>query len=116
MNETSLFEHFSAIKDHHQAWKVEHSIDDILLLTICAVIAGADGWEQIEDFGKLRLNWLRRYGDFKQDIPAHDRIARVVSRVSPSQIQHSFINRMKVSAQLTSEALFGLTKVNIPWQ
>ncbi|MBW9309838.1 transposase family protein [Escherichia coli] len=33
--------------------KVEHKLSDILLLTICAVISGAEGWEDIEDFGKL---------------------------------------------------------------
>ncbi|MBB7453757.1 ISAs1 family transposase, partial [Escherichia coli] len=35
-----------------QAWKVEHKLSDILLLTICAVISGAEGWEDIEDFGE----------------------------------------------------------------
>ena len=40
-----LFEHFSIIKDPRQSWKIEHKLFDILLLTICAVIAGADGWE-----------------------------------------------------------------------
>lgn len=101
MSKLSLFEHFSVIKDHRQPWKVEHSLYDILLLTVCAVIAGADGWEQIEDFGNLRLNWLRKYGDFKQGIPAHDTIARVVSRVSPSQLQRCFINWMKSCHELT---------------
>ena len=52
MNTGSLFEHFSIIKDSRQSWKVEHKLFDILLLTVCAVIAGADGWEDIEEFGK----------------------------------------------------------------
>ncbi len=45
-------EHISIIPDYRQAWKVEHKLSDILLLTICAVISGAEGWEDIEDFGK----------------------------------------------------------------
>ncbi|RJF08325.1 transposase family protein [Escherichia coli] len=43
-----LMEHISIIPDYRQAWKVEHKLSDILLLTICAVISGAEGWEDIE--------------------------------------------------------------------
>ncbi|WP_418886420.1 transposase family protein [Escherichia coli] len=41
--------HISIIPDYRQAWKVEHKLSDILLLTICAVISGGS-WEDIEDF------------------------------------------------------------------
>ncbi|MGE9224715.1 transposase family protein, partial [Escherichia coli] len=39
-----LMGHISIIPDYRQAWKVEHKLSDILLLTICAVISGAEGW------------------------------------------------------------------------
>jgi len=94
MNAGSLFEHFSIIKDPRQSWKVEHKLFDILLLTVCAVIAGADGWEDIEEFGKERLDWLRQYGDFDHGIPVHDTIARVISQINPKQFQKSFLNWM----------------------
>eukprot|EP01084_Bolivina_argentea_P071619 130162_1 len=42
-----LMEHISIIPDYRQAWKVEHKLSDILLLTICAVISGATGWEPV---------------------------------------------------------------------
>ncbi len=51
-----LMEHISIIPDYRQAWKVEHKLSDILLLTICAVISGAEGWEDIEDFGETHLD------------------------------------------------------------
>ncbi|WP_348925118.1 transposase family protein, partial [Escherichia coli] len=47
-----LMEHISITPDYRQAWKVVHKLSDILLLTICAVISGAEGWEDIEDFGE----------------------------------------------------------------
>lgn len=59
-----LMEHISIIPDYRQAWKVEHKLSDILLLTICAVISGAEGWEDIEDFGETHLDFLKQYGDF----------------------------------------------------
>lgn len=42
MNASSLFEHFSIIQDPRQSWKVEYNLFDILLLTVCAVIVGAE--------------------------------------------------------------------------
>ena len=72
-----LMEHISIIPDYRQAWKVEHKLSDILLLTICAVISGAEGWEDIEDFGETHLDFLKQYGDFDNGIPVHDTIARV---------------------------------------
>ncbi len=75
MNGLSLLDHISVIRDPRQAWKIEHTLTDIIFLTIAAVIAGAEGWEDIEDFGEDNLEWLRQYGDFKQGIPVHDAIA-----------------------------------------
>ena len=72
-----LMGHISLIPDYRQAWKVEHKLSDILLLTICAVISGAEGWEDIEDFWETHLDFLKQYGDFENGIPVHDTIARV---------------------------------------
>ncbi|OKT53238.1 ISAs1 family transposase [Escherichia coli] len=90
-----LMEHISIIPDYRQAWKVEHKLSDILLLTICAVISGAEGWEDIEDFGETHLDFLKQYGDFENGIPVHDTIARVVSCISPSKFHECFINWMR---------------------
>ena len=56
MNAFDLIEQLSIISDPRQSWKVEHKLSVILLLTICAVIAGAEGWEEIEDFGQIGLS------------------------------------------------------------
>ena len=90
-----LMEHISIIPDYRQAWKVEHKLSDILLLTICAVISGAEGWEDIEDFGETHLDFLKQYGDFENGIPVHDTIARVVSCISPEKFHECFINWMR---------------------
>ncbi len=91
-----LMEHISIIPDYRQTWKVEHKLSDILLLTICAVISGAEGWEDIEDFGETHLDFLKQYGDFENGIPVHDTIARVVSCISPAKFHECFINLMRL--------------------
>ncbi len=70
-------------------------MSDILLLTICAVISGAEDWEDIEDFGETHLDFLKQYGDFENGIPVHDTIARVVSCISPEKFHECFINWMR---------------------
>ncbi|GDJ45525.1 transposase [Escherichia coli] len=85
-----LMEHISIIPDYRQPWKVEHKLSDILLLTICAVISGAEGWEDIEGFGETHLDFLKQYGDFENGIPVHDTIARVVSCISPAKFHECF--------------------------
>ena len=62
MNGLTLLDHKSIIKDPRQKWKVEHTLSEILFLAVVAVIAGAEGWEEIEDFGKDKLAWLQQYG------------------------------------------------------
>jgi len=64
---------------------VEHNLFEILPLTVCAVIAEADGWEDVEVFGKERLDWLMHYGEFANGISAHDTIMLVVSRINYEQ-------------------------------
>ena len=72
---------------------------DILFLSICAVLSGAEGWEDIEDFGHAKLAWLKKYLPFDKGIPRHDTIARVLCRLEPASIQTSFINWVKDIAQ-----------------
>jgi predicted transposase YbfD/YdcC len=74
---------------------------DILLLSICAVISGAEGWEDIEDFGKLKLDWLRKYRPFEQGIPRHDTIARVIYRLKPEEIEEAFHNWISTLIKFT---------------
>ncbi|ECL1704486.1 ISAs1 family transposase [Salmonella enterica] len=67
----------------------------MLLLTICAVISGAEGWEDIEDFGNAHFDFLKQYGDFEYGIPVHDTIARVVACINPKKFHECFINWMR---------------------
>ena len=59
-----------------------HKLEDILAITICAVICGAEGWTEIELFGRSKYTWLKTFLDLPNGIPSHDTFARVVSSVS----------------------------------
>ena len=54
------------------------------------MICGAEGWEDISDFGKDRLDWLKQYDYFENGIPSDDTVARVMGRLSPKKVQECF--------------------------
>ena len=56
---------------------------DIISLAICAVIAGADGWEEIEDFGHDKFDWLKKFLRLPNGIPSHDTISRLFRKIKP---------------------------------
>tara|TARA_R110002167_G_scaffold1767_1_gene8478 strand:+ start:36377 stop:37501 length:1125 start_codon:yes stop_codon:yes gene_type:complete len=92
---STIEEHFAAVTDERQQYKVKYPLLDILLITLVGVICGADGWEAIEEVGKNKLKLLKKYGYFHYGIPVHDTIARIISAIEPSQFQDCFINWMK---------------------
>ena len=99
---STIEEHFSAVTDERQQYKVKYPLLDILLITLVGVICGADGWEAIEEVGKNKLKLLKKYGYFHYGIPVHDTIARIISAIEPSQFQDCFINWMK-EAELSTQ-------------
>ena len=91
---------FAQLEDPRQSAKITYPLFDVLFLAVCATIAGAEGWEDIYDFGEAHLDWLQGKGLFKEGLPVDDTIARILSRLDPSQFQKCFIRWMKsVSAQ-----------------
>ena len=87
---TTFLKHFNSITDPRIERCKKHELIDILLLAISAVLSGAQGWEDIEDFGRLKLDWLKKYGTFNAGIPKHDTIARVICRLKADEIEHAF--------------------------
>jgi hypothetical protein len=58
---TSLWEHFYVLSDPRVERTKKHKLEDILTVTICAVICGADTWNDIEDFGEAKERWFRTF-------------------------------------------------------
>jgi predicted transposase YbfD/YdcC len=87
-------EFFSDLHDPRQSAKISYPLFDILFLTVCAVIGGCEGWEDIEDFGQAHSRWFQDKGLFPNGLPVHDTIARVVSSLVPEQFQACFLKWM----------------------
>ena len=98
----SFIKHFAAIDDPRIERCKRHELMDILFLSTCAVLSNAEGWEDIEDFGHTKLDWLRKYLPFANGIPKHDTIARVLSRLDPNAIQECFFSWVQEIASASS--------------
>jgi len=86
--------HFSIIEDPRIERCKKHKLLDILFLTVSAVLSGAQGWEDIEEFGHAKLDWLKRFVELPNGIPRHDTIARVMGRLDPNTLQQCFFQWM----------------------
>ena len=79
----SLLERVATHEDPRVERNQRHALLDIVLLTVCAVVRGADGSEAIEDFRREKLDWLGQFPRFANGIPSYDCIANVFARLSP---------------------------------
>lgn len=94
---------FSGIDDPRSASGKRHDLMDIIATAICAVICGAEGWADVELFGKSKKDWLTRFLKLSNGIPSHDTFGRVFSLIAPSQFQRCFMNWVSAMSELTRE-------------
>jgi len=88
----SFIAHFYIIEDPRKDINVKYDCIDILFLTFSAVVSGAEGWQDIENFDHNKLDWLMLHRLFKQGVPVDDTIARIIRVISPKQFNQAFIN------------------------
>src|SRR5690348_1858662 len=81
---------FAPLKDPRRAHRRLHRLQDIIVIALCAVIAGAQDWQEVETFGRKRRDWLQRFLQLPNGIPAHDTFERVFDRRNPRAFQACF--------------------------
>ncbi len=84
-------EHFGEVEDPRVDRTRDHLLIEMLVVIICAVICGADGWVAVEQWGNTKLTWLRTFLVLEKGIPSHDTFGRVFARLDPEQLQTAFI-------------------------
>ena len=88
----SIVDHFTELVDPRIERHKRHSLIDIIVLTVCAVVSGAETWEDIEDYGRYKEEWLTRFIALPNGIPSHDTIRRLFMRLDPSELERCFIS------------------------
>ena len=91
--------HFRNIPDPRRCPR--HLLIDIIVIAVCAVICGANDWQQIVTFGQRRRSWLQRFLALPHGIPCPDTFERVFERLDPRRFATAFQRWMR--AQFTWE-------------
>lgn len=87
----AMTEYFSSLTDPRVDRNKLHKLSDIIVIAICAVISGADGWEAIGDYGNVKKEWLKNFLELPNGIPSHDTFGRVFSIISFEEFRDCFI-------------------------
>jgi predicted transposase YbfD/YdcC len=100
--------HFAEVKDPRIERTKEHPLLNILVIAICGVICGADGWVGIEEYGKSKQDWLAGFLDLKNGIPSHDTFGRVFAHIDAEQFQKGFVSWVQAISEITQGELVAL--------
>ena len=82
---------FGQVEDPRIERTKRHRLCDIIIIAICGVICGADGWVGIEEFGKAKEAWFTELLKLPNGIPSHDTFGRVFANIDPKQFEASFV-------------------------
>jgi predicted transposase YbfD/YdcC len=100
--------HFGELKDPRSSYRIEHKLIDILIITICATICGANDWEAIAEYGRTKQEWLKTWLELPSGIPSPDTFSRVFARIKPTELQKCFMGWMAAVAQVTEGELLNI--------
>ncbi|EBX7470113.1 ISAs1 family transposase [Salmonella enterica subsp. enterica serovar Bareilly] len=81
-----FIDHFSMQDDPRKDINIRYDFLDIVFLTVCAVVSGAEGWKDIKQFGDEKIEWLRQYRPYQHSIPVDDTIARLIRAIEPEKM------------------------------
>jgi len=95
----SLLEHFAVLEDPRQAAKVLYPLPEILLLLLCATLAGADDLVEVELWGDEHLPFLRRFLPCRHGVPSHDTLGEVIAALDPALFKDCFTSWVEASRE-----------------
>lgn len=86
-----LFDSFAYVSDPRSS-NARHRLFDIFVIALCAVISGAEGWEDIEEYGQAQAEGFQQFLALPHGIPSHDTFRRVLSRLKPDELTQCFVS------------------------
>lgn len=88
--ETNFLDKFEVIEDPRTDKNLLYTVSEILLVTFLAVICGAEGWQDVENYGKAKIEYLKQYLDYKNGIPSDDTIRRFFRSIDVDHFKKIF--------------------------
>src|SRR5215470_15102155 len=88
----SIIEHFQTLEDPRIERTKKHTLLDILVIALCTLLTGGEGFQDMELFGKCKEAWLQTCLALPHGIPSHDTFGRVFARLNPQRFQECFLS------------------------
>ena len=104
----SIVAHFQTLEDPRIERAKKHRLLDILVIAVCTLLTGGEGFQDMELFGKSQLQWLRTFLALPHGIPSPDTFGRVFARLDPQRFHACFLAWTKAVAALTQGTLVSL--------
>lgn len=104
----SPLHYFSSLTDPRVERTREHNLEDILFIAIASIICGADGWNEMEEFGKSKEDWLKTFLHLPGGIPSHDTFNRVFSALDPQELELCFMDWTRSVADLCENEVIAI--------
>src|SRR5512132_2695126 len=104
----SLVEHFKSITDPRLDRTKDHDLIDILVIAICALLCAAEGFNDMEDFGKAKEDWFRTFLKLRNGIPSHDTFNRVFAAIDPKEFLECFLRWTQSLRQAVAQEIVAL--------
>jgi predicted transposase YbfD/YdcC len=104
----SIVTHFQSLEDPRIERTKKHLLLDILVIALCTLLTGGEGFQDMELFGKSKRAWLQTFLVLPHGIPSHDTFGRVFARLNPQRFQECFLVWTRAVAQLTQGSLVSL--------
>ena len=98
----SPLKYFAELRDPRVERTREHLLEEILLISIAAILSGANGWNEIEDYGHSKIEWFKSFLTLPGGIPSHDTFNRVFSALDPEELEKGFAAWVSSIAKLTA--------------
>lgn len=94
--------YFAELTDPRVERNREHLLEEILLIAIAAVLSGAESWNDMEEYGQSKMEWLKTFLTLPAGIPSHDTFNRVFAALDPGQMEKGFVAWVGSIAKLTA--------------